>query len=184
MNMETIKLTHELIDVFYKNMDSDCVQELHNELDKQNLYLRVDERGSDVVTRTNRHLSIPTNYFDGSFVFSKIAYSVGDERLVYAQMQDSYIDVYAKIECEPLGSDGYDTAMFWDMKKDEPLKDHEEFILYPLTIINDATDEVTIYDIWVNNTSYAYIHINDDEDEKDDNDILKELLLKHYFNRE
>ena len=158
--METIKLTHELIDVFYKNMDSDCLKELHKELDKQDLYLKVDERGSDVVTRSYTHLSIPTNYFDGAFLYIDKAYSVGDERLVYAKMQDETHDVYAKIECEPLGSDGYDTAMFWDMEKDEPLKDHEEFRLYPLTIIDEATDKVMIYDIWVNNTSYAYIHIN------------------------
>ena len=158
--METIKLTHELIDVFYKNMDSECLKELHNELDKQDLYLKVDDKGSDVVTRSYTHLSIPTNYFDGSFIFSDIAYSVGDERLVYAKMQDETHDVYAKIECGPLGSDGYDTAMFWDMEKDEPLKDHEEFRLYPLTIIDEATDKVMIYDIWLNNTSYAYIHIN------------------------
>ena len=158
--METIKLTHELIDIFYKNMDSDCLKELHDELDKQDLYLLVDERSSDVVTRDNTHLSIPTNYFDGSFVYTKKAYSVGDERLVYAKMQDETYDVYAKIECEPLGSDGYDTAMLWDMEKDESLKNHEEFRLYPLTIIDEKEDEVTIYDIWVNNTSYAYIHIN------------------------
>ena len=135
--METIKLTHELIDIFYKNMDSECLEELHKELDKQGLYLRVDDRGSDIVNKNNRHLSIPTNYFDGSFVFNKIAYSVGDERLVYAKMQDETLDVYVKIECGPLGSDGYDTAMFWDMEKDEPLKDHEELRLYPLTIIDD-----------------------------------------------
>ena len=158
--METIKLTHELIDVFYKNMDIECLEELHNELDKQDLYLKVDDKGSDLVTRSYTHLSIPTNYFDGSFVFNKIAYSVGDERLVYAKMQDETLDVYVKIECEPLGSDGYDTAMFWDMEKDEPLKDHEEFRLYPLTIINKKEDDIMIYDIWVNNTSYAYIHIN------------------------
>lgn len=158
--METIKLTHELIDVFYKNMDSECLEELHKELDKQDLYLRVDDRGSDVVTRSYTHLSLPTNYFDGAFVYIDKAYSVGDERIVYAKMQDETHDVYAKIECEPLGSDGYDTAMFWDMKKDEPLKGHEEFRLYPLTIIDEKEDEVTIYDIWVNNISYAYIHIN------------------------
>ena len=158
--METIKLTHELIDIFYKNMDSDCLEELHKELDKQGLYLRVDDRGSDIVNKNNRHLSIPTNYFDGAFVFNKIAYSVGDERLVYAKMQDETHDVYAKIECEPIGSDGYNTAMLWDMEKDEPLKDHEEFRLYPLTIVDEKEDEVMIYDIWVNNTSYAYIHIN------------------------
>lgn len=158
--MEKIKLTHELLDVFYGNMDSACLEELHKELDKQDLYLLVDERTSDVVTSDNTHLSIITNYFDGSFVYTKKAYSVGDERLIYAQMQDSHIDMYVKIECEPLGSDGYDTALFWDMEKDEPLKDHEEFRLYPLTIIDEETDEVTIYDIWVNNTSYAYIHIN------------------------
>ena len=71
--METIKLTHELIDIFYKNMDSDCLEELHKELDKQGLYLRVDDRGSDIINKNNRHLSIPTDYFDGSFVFNKIA---------------------------------------------------------------------------------------------------------------
>ena len=158
--METIKLTHELIDVFYKNMDSECLEELHKELNKQGLYLRVDDRGSDIINKNNRHLSIPTNYFDGSFVFSKIAYSVGDERLVYAKMQDETLDVYAKIECGPHRSDGYDTAMFWDTETDEPLKDREELRLYPLTIIDDKEDDVTIYDIWVNNTSYAYIHIN------------------------
>ena len=158
--METIKLTHELIDVFYKNMDSDCLEELHKELDKQDLYLKVDDRGSEVVNRSYTRLSLPTNYFDGAFLYIYEAYSVGDERIVYAKMQDEIYDVYAKIECEPLGSDGYDTAMFWDMEKDEPLKDHEEFRLYPLTIIDEKEDEVMIYDIWVNNTSYAYIHIN------------------------
>lgn len=158
--METIKLTHELIDVFYKNMDSECLEELHKELDKQDLYLKVDDRGSEVVNRSYTRLSLPTNYFDGAFLYIDKAYSVGDERLVYAKMQDETQDVYAKIECEPLGSDGYDTAMFWDMEKDEPLKNHEEFRLYPLTIIDEKMDKVMIYDIWVNNTSYAYIHIN------------------------
>ena len=157
--METIKLTHELIDVFYKNMDSDCLEELHKELDKQDLYLKVDDRGSEVVNRSYTRLSLPTNYFDGAFVYIDKAYSVGDERLVYAKMQDETQDVYAKIECEPLGSDGYDTAMLWDMNENEPL-DNKEFRLYPLTIIDEATDKVMIYDIWVNNTSYAYIHIN------------------------
>ena len=158
--METITLTHGLINVFYRNMDSDCLEELHKELDKQDLYLQIDDRGSDIVTRGNRHLSIPTNYFDGAFLYIDKAYSVGDERLVYAKMQDETLDVYAKIECKPLGSDGYDTAMFWDMDNNEPLKDHEEFRLYPLTIIDEETGKVMIYDIWVNNTSYAYIHIN------------------------
>lgn len=158
--METIKLTHELIDVFYKNMDSECLEELHKELDKQDLYLKVDDRGSEVVNRSYTRLSLPTNYFDGAFLYIDKAYSVGDERIVYAKMQDETQDVYAKIECEPIGSDGYDTAMFWDMEKDEPLKDHEEFRLYPLTIIDEKMDKVMIYDIWVNNVSYAYIHIN------------------------
>ena len=158
--METIKLTHELIDVFYADMDRECLDELHNELDKQSLYLRVDDRGSDVVTRNNRHLSMPTNYFDGAFVFDKLAYSVGDERLIYAKMQAEALDVYVKIECGPHGSDGYDTAMFWDTETDEPLKDREELRLYPLTIIDDKEDDVTIYDIWVDSTSYAYIHVN------------------------
>ena len=157
--METIKLTHELIDVFYKNMDSDCLEELHKELDKQDLYLKVDDRGSEVVNRSYTRLSLPTNYFDGAFLYIDKAYSVGDEKLVYAKMQDETRDVYAKIECEPLGSDGYDTAMLWDMNENEPL-DNKEFRLYPLTIIDEATDKVMIYDIWVNNTSYAYIHIN------------------------
>ena len=157
--MKKITLTHELIDVFYKNMDSDCLEELHKELDKQSLYLRVDDKGSDVVNRSYTHLSLPTKYFDGAFLYIDKAYSVGDERIVYAKMQDETHDVYAKIECEPLGSDGYDTAMFWDMEKDEPL-DNKEFRLYPLTIIDEATDKVMIYDIWLNNTSYAYIHIN------------------------
>ena len=80
-------------------------------------------------------------------------------------MQDETHDIYAKIECEPLGSDGYDNAMFWDMEKDEPLKEYDAcklypFRLYPLTIIDESTDEVMIYDIWVNNTYYAYIHVN------------------------
>lgn len=157
--METIKLTHELIDVFYKNMDSECLEELHKELDKQDLYLKVDDRGSEVVNRSYTRLSIPTNYFDGAFVYIDKAYSVGDERLVYAKMQDETQDVYAKIECEPIGSDGYDTAMLWDMENNEPL-DNKEFRLYPLTIIDEKADKVMIYDIWVNNTSYAYIHIN------------------------
>ena len=157
--MEKIKLTHELIDVFYGNMDSDCLQELHKKLDKQDLYLTVDERGSDVVTRSNTHLSIPTNYFDGSFVYMNNAYCVGTKRIVYAQMQDENYDVYVKIECYPIGSDGYDTALFWNMEKNEPIH-HEEFRLYPLTIIDEETDKVKIYDIWLNNTSYAYVHVN------------------------
>ena len=152
-------LTHELIDAFYGDMDSDCLEGLHNDLDEQDLFLQVDDRGSDMFNRNNTLLSVPTDYFDGAFVFDQKAYSVGDERLVYAKMQDGTLDVYAKIKCEPLGSDGYVTAMLWDMDKDEPL-DNKEFKLYPLTIIDDATGKVRIFDIWVTDTSYAYIHVN------------------------
>ena len=155
--METIKLTHELIDVFFGGMDLDELKELE-ELAEQGAVL--DPTSGEIILH-NTGTGIYTDYFIKAFYLNEDErpYQVGSEKLVVASQKNSYGEDYQYI-CigeSPIGSDGWDLAMAWDPNNKECYG--SDFKVYQLRV-ETAKDEWEEFPIWFDNREDATIYFN------------------------
>lgn len=155
--MKNIKLNQTMINRFFGGMDSDCLEQVKElvgkgavlNLNDSNLYL----------DNINQHIG--TDYFNNAFYLDEDEkpYQVGSEKLVVASRKNPYGDDYQYIciEENPMGSDGWDSAMAWDPNSKECYG--AECRVYQLQI-ETAEDEWESYPIWFESREDATIYFN------------------------
>ena len=111
--MKNIKLNNTLINKFFGGLDSDCLEEVRS-LVEQGAVLNPL---SGELVLDNARTGIFTDYFELAFFIDEDEkpYQVGDQRLAIASRKNPFGSdwQYICIEENPVGSDGWDSAMAW-----------------------------------------------------------------------
>ena len=117
--MKNIKLNNTLINKFFGGLDSDCLEEVRS-LVEQGAVLNPL---SGELVLDNARTGIFTDYFELAFFIDEDEkpYQVGDQRLAIASRKNPFGSdwQYICIEENPVGSDGWDSAMAWDPNSQE-----------------------------------------------------------------
>ena len=155
--MKNIKLTDSMIDRFFGGMDSDCLEQVKELIEKGAVLNPL----SGELVLNNTRTGIFTDYFKFAFYLDEDEkpYQVGSEKLVVASRKNPFGDDYEYIciEESPLGSDGWDLAMVWDPNSKECYG--TECRVYQLQI-ETAEDEWDSYPIWFDSREDAIIYFN------------------------
>ena len=156
--MKNIKLTDSMINRFFGGMDSDCLEKV-KELVKQGAVLNPL---SGELILNNTRTGIFTEYFKYAFYLDEDEkpYQVGSEKLVVASRKNPYGDDYQYIciEQNPMGSDGWDSAMAWDPNSKECYG--TECRVYQLQI-ETSEDEWEEFPFWFESREDATIYFNE-----------------------
>ena len=155
--METIKLNQTMIDRFFGGMDSDCIKQVKELVDKGAVLNPL----SGELVLNNTRTGVFTDYFKYAFYLDEDEkpYQVGSEKLVVASRKNPYGDDYQYIciEESPMGSDGWDLAMTWDPNSKECYG--TECRVYQLQIEVEE-DEWEEFPIWFESREDAIIYFN------------------------
>ena len=156
--MENIKLTDSMIDRFFGGLDSDCIEQV-KELAKQGAVLNPLSRE---LVLNNTRTGIFTDYFDLAFYLDEDEkpYQVGSEKLVVASRKNPYGDDYQYIciEQNPMGSDGWDSAMAWDPNSKECYGVDCRVYQFQIETSEDEWEE---FPIWFESREDAIIYFNE-----------------------
>lgn len=113
--MKNIKLNQTMIDRFFGGMDSDCIEQVKN-LVEQGAVLSLND-GNLYIGNTNQHIG--TDYFNSAWYYERDDYSLGDQTVIIATHPSDADYDFIKIECSPVGSDGWDLAQQYNNTTDE-----------------------------------------------------------------
>ena len=152
--MKNIKMNKTLINKFFGGMDSDCIEQVKN-LVEQGAVLNLND-GNLYLGNTNQHIG--TDYFSNAWYYEKDAYSVGDQTVIIATHPSDADYDFVKIECSPVGSDGWDLAQPYNNTTDECFG--SDFKVYQLHI-ETSEDEWDSYPIWFESREDATIYFNE-----------------------
>lgn len=157
--MQYIEMNQALIDVFFGGLDSDSLEEVRSLVEKGAVLNPL----SGELFLNNTRSGIFTDYFGLAFYLDEDEkpYQVGSEKLVIASRKNPYgYDYqYICIEQNPMGSDGWDSAMAWDPNSQECYG--ADCRVYQLQI-EIAEDEWEEFPIWFDNREDATIFLNKD----------------------
>lgn len=143
-----IELNNNLIDVFFGNMDADCLAEIQKMEQEGNLLLNV-KTGELVQDGVGQ--SIYTDYFNDGWCFTQKAYCTSGESVIIAKQQNGDA---VKIELSPLGSDGWDSAICYDEK--QGTTHGKEFKVYQLAVEN-YDGEYKYFNVWFEDKEKAML---------------------------
>lgn len=149
-----IFLSDSMIDRFFGGMDNDCLEQVKNLVGK-GAVLNLND-GNLYIGNTNQHIG--TDYFNSAWYYERDDYSVGDQTVVIATHPSDADYDFIKIECSPVGSDGWDSAMSWDPNSKECYG--SDFRVYQLQI-ETADGEWDSYPIWFESRDDATIYFNE-----------------------
>ena len=152
--MKNIKLTDSMINRFFGGMDNDCIEQVR-ELVKQGAVLNLQD-GNLYLNNINQHIG--TDYFNSAWYYERDDYSVGDELIVIATHPSEADYDFIKIECSPVGSDGWDLAQPYNNTTDECFG--SDFRVYQLQI-ETSDGEWDSYPIWFESREDATIYYNE-----------------------
>ena len=152
--MKNIKLNEKLINKFFGGLDSDCLEQV-KELVEQGAVLNLKD-GNLYIGNTNQHIG--TDYFSNAWYYERDDYSVGDQTVVIATHPTDADYDFVKIECSPVGSDGWDLAQQYNNVTDECFG--SEFKVYQLQI-ETVDGGWNSYPIWFESREDATIYFNE-----------------------
>ena len=152
--MKNIKLNESMINRFFGGMDSDCIEQVKN-LVEQGAVLNLKD-GNLYLNNINQHIG--TDYFSNAWYYERNDYSVGDQTVIIATHPIDADYDFIKIECSPIGSDGWDFAQPYNNKTEECFG--SEFRVYQLQI-ETFDGEWDSYPIWFESREDATIYFNE-----------------------
>ena len=143
--MKNIKLNESMINRFFGGMDSDCIEQVKNLVDKGAVLNPL----SGELVFNNTRTGVFTDYFKYAFYLDKDEkpYQVGSEKLVVASRKNPYGDDYQYIciEESPIGSDGWDSAMSWDPNSKECYGTECRVYQFQIEVEEDEWEEFPIW---------------------------------------
>ena len=146
-----IFLSDSMINRFFGGMDNDCLEQV-KELVKQGAVLNLKD-GNLYIGNTNQHIG--TDYFSSAWYYERDDYSVGDQTVLIATHPSEADYDFIKIECSPVGSDGWDLAQPYNNKTEECIG--SDFKVYQFQI-ETADDEWEEFPIWFESREDATIY--------------------------
>ena len=149
-----IFLSDSMINKFFGGMDSDCIEQV-KELVDQGAVLNLND-GNLYLGNTNQHIG--TDYFSSAWYYERDDYSVGDQTVIIATHPSDADQDFIKIECSPVGSDGWDLAQMYNNTTDECFG--SDFRVYQLQI-ETFDGEWDSYPIWFESRDDATIYFNE-----------------------
>lgn len=152
--MENIKLNESMINRFFGGMDTDCLEEVRA-IVKQGAVLNLKD-GNLYLDKINQHIG--TDYFNSAWYYERDDYSVGDQTVIIATHPSESDYDFIKIECSPIGSDGWDLAQMYNNTTEECFG--SDFRVYQLQI-EVKEDEWESFPIWFENRDDATIYFNE-----------------------
>ncbi len=152
--MKNIKLNESMIDRFFGGMDSDCLEQVKALVEK-GAVLNLND-GNLYIGNTNQHIG--TDYFNRAWYYERDDYSVGDQTVIIATHPSDADYDFIKIECSPVGSDGWDLAQPYNNTTDECYG--SDFRVYQLQI-ETSEDEWEDFPIWFESREDATIYFNE-----------------------
>ena len=152
--MKNIKLTDSMINRFFGGMDSDCIEQV-KEFVEQGAVLNLND-GNLYLNNINQHIG--TDYFSNAWYYERDDYSVGDQTVIIATHPNEADYDFVKIECNPVGSDGWDLAQPYNNNTDECYG--SDFKVYQLQI-ETFDGEWDSYPIWFESREDATIYFNE-----------------------
>lgn len=152
--MENIKLNKSMINKFFGGMDLDCIEQVKG-LVEQGAVLNPKD-GNLYLGNTNQHIG--TDYFTNAWYYERDDYSVGDQTIIIATNPSEADYDFVKIECSPVGSDGWDLAQPYNNITDECFG--SDFRVYQLQI-ETAEDEWEEFPSWFEDRESATIYLED-----------------------
>ena len=152
--MKNIRLNDQLVSKFFGGLDSDCLEQV-KELVEQGAVLNLKD-GNLYLGNTNQHIG--TDYFNNAWYYERDDYSVGDQTVIIATHPSDADYDFVKIECSPVGSDGWDLAQQYNNTTDECYGSN--FKVYQLQIEVEE-DEWEEFPIWFDSREDATIYFNE-----------------------
>ena len=152
--MKIIKLNETMIDRFFGGMNNDCLEQV-KALVEQGAVLNLND-GNLYIGNTNQHIG--TDYFNNAWYYERDDYSVGDQTVIIATRPSDADYDFIKIECSPVGSDGWDLAQQYNNTTDECFG--SDFKVYQLQI-ETSEDEWEEFPIWFEDRESATIFLED-----------------------
>ena len=152
--MKNIKLNESMINRFFGGMDSDCLEQVRS-LVEQGAVLNPND-GNLYLGNTNQHIG--TDYFNSAWYYVRDDYSVGDQTVIIATHPSEADYDFVKIECSPVGSDGWDIAQPYNNKTDGCYG--SDFRVYQLQI-ETSEDDWEEFPIWFESREDATIYFNE-----------------------
>ena len=152
--MKIIKLNETMIDRFFGGMNNDCLEQV-KALVEQGAVLNLND-GNLYIGNTNQHIG--TDYFNNAWYYERDDYSVGDQTVIIATRPSDADYDFIKIECSPVGSDGWDLAQQYNNTTDECFG--SDFKVYQLQI-ETSEDEWEEFPIWFEDRESATIFLAD-----------------------
>lgn len=152
--MRNIKLNENLINKFFGGLDSDCIEQV-KELVEKGAVLNLND-GNLYLNNINQHIG--TDYFNNAWYYERDDYSVGDQTVIIATHPSEADYDFIKIECSPVGSDGWDLAQPYNNTTDECFG--SDFRVYQLQI-EVKEDEWEEFPIWFEDRESATISYED-----------------------
>ena len=152
--MKNIRLNDQLVSKFFGGLDSDCLEQV-KELVEQGAVLNLKD-GNLYLGNTNQHIG--TDYFNNAWYYERDDYSVGDQTVIIATHPSDADYDFVKIECSPVGSDGWDLAQQYNNTTDECYGSN--FKVYQLQIEVEE-DEWEKFPIWFDSREDATIYFNE-----------------------
>lgn len=153
--MKNIKLNQTMINRFFGGMDSDCIEQVKNLIEQGAV---INPLSGEIILNNTR-TGIFTDYFDLAFFIDEDEkpYQVGSEKLVVASRKNPYGDDYQYIciEENPMGSDGWDSAMAWDPNSKECYGTECRVYQLQIEVKEDGWEE---FPIWFESREDATIH--------------------------
>ena len=152
--MKNIRLNDQLVSKFFGGLDSDCLEQV-KELVEQGAVLNLKD-GNLYLGNTNQHIG--TDYFNNAWYYERDDYSVGDQTVIIATHPSDADYDFVKIECSPVGSDGWDLAQQYNNTTNECYGSN--FKVYQLQIEVEE-DEWEEFPIWFDSREDATIYFNE-----------------------
>ena len=152
--METIKLNQTMINRFFGGMDSDCIEQVKELVDKGAVLNLKD--GNLYLGNTNQHIG--TDYFNSAWYYERDDYSVGDQTVIIATHPSDADYDFIKIECSPVGSDGWDLAQMYNSTTDECYGTDCRVYQLQIEVEEDEWEE---FPIWFESRDDAIIYFNE-----------------------
>lgn len=149
-----IFLNEKLINRFFGGMDSDCIKQVKN-LVEQGAVLNLND-GNLYLNNINQHIG--TDYFNNAWYYEKDDYSVGDQTVIIATHPSEADYNFIKIECSPVGSDGWDLAQPYNNNTDECYGAERRVYQLQIEVEKDDWEE---FPIWFESREDATIYFNE-----------------------
>ena len=152
--MKNIKLNQTMIDRFFGGMDNDCIEQV-KELVEQGAVLNLKD-GNLYIGNINQHIG--TDYFNSAWYYERDDYSVGDQTVVIATHPSDADYDFIKIECSPVGSDGWDLAQPYNNKTEECYGSDFRVYQFQIEVEEGEWEE---FPIWFESRDDATIYFNE-----------------------